>query len=137
MVSIDVVYEGDLHCTARHGPSAAVLSTDAPADNRGRGESFSPTDLVAVALGTCMVTVMGIAAADRDWDLRGTRVRVEKRMSTAPRRIGALEVVISVPHDMDERQRAVLEKAALSCPVHASLHPEVDLPVRFEWAAPA
>ena len=134
MVSIDVVYEGELHTQATHGPSGATLSTDAPVDNHGRGQSFSPTDLVATALGACMVTIMGIAAERHDWDLSGTRVRVTKGMVSEPvRRIGELAVEIHVPRELDERARTTLERAALTCPVHRSLHPDVDIPVRFRF----
>lgn len=138
MVRIEIQYEGDLHCSATHGPSQARLSTDAPLDNQGRGESFSPTDLVATALGTCMLTLMGIAAKRHGWDLRGASVEVEKAMVQQPvRRIGSLTVVIRVPGAFDEKARTLLERAALTCPVHQSLHPDVAKPVRFEWGTPA
>lgn len=139
MVSIQVLYEGDLHCQATHGPSGNQLTTDAPVDNHGRGESFSPTDLVGTALGTCIATVMDIAARKRGLDLTGTRVKVVKHMVTEPhRRIGKLEVDIHVPHDFEERERTTLERVALTCPVHGSLHPDVEIPMRFHWnAAPA
>jgi putative redox protein len=137
MVEIRIEYEGDLHCVATHGPSRTALSTDAPADNHGRGESFSPTDLVATALGTCMATTMGIVAQRHGWDLRGTTVTVEKRMVSAPvRRIGELEVVIRIPGEHDERARKTLETTALTCPVHKSLREDVRIPVRFEWSGP-
>ncbi len=138
MVSISVVYEGDLHCQATHGPSGNLLTTDAPADNQGRGESFSPTDLVATAVGTCMVTIMGIAAEKRGWDITGTTVRVEKQMVADPkRRIAKLAVEIQVPQEFAPEEREVLERAAMTCPVHASLRPEVEIPVRFHWTGGA
>ena len=137
MVSIHAVYEGQLRCVATHGPSSNQLTTDAPVDNRGKGESFSPTDLVATALGTCMVTVMGIAADEHGWDVEGLTVDVEKFMIADPkRRIRKLEVVIRMPGDPErwsDEQRAELEKAALSCPVHGSLHPDTEVPVTFHW----
>ena len=134
MVEIRVVYEGALRCRARHGPSGNELWTDAPVDNNGRGESFSPTDLVATALGTCMLTIMGIVAERHGWDLRGTTARVEKRMVSDPRRrIGELVAVVRGPSHLDQRARATLEAAALTCPVHASLGAEVQRPVTFEW----
>jgi len=137
MVQIKIRYEGELHCTAVHGPSARELTTDAPIDNQGKGESFSPTDLVATALGTCIVTTMGIVARQHDWDLAGTEVVVEKRMVADPvRRIGELEVVVRVPHEFDETTRDVLEHTAHTCPVHKTLAPDVNLPLRFEWGAP-
>jgi putative redox protein len=137
-VPIDVVYEGELHCTATHGPSGETLTTDAPKDNNGRGESFSPTDLMATALGTCMVTIMGIVAQRDGLDIAGTRVSVEKHMVNEPvRRIGYLPVRITVPKKkaaaIQEKDRKKLEAAALTCPVHKSLHPEVEAPVEFIW----
>jgi putative redox protein len=136
VVEIQVTYQGQLRCQATHGPSRNQLLTDAPVDNQGRGESFSPTDLVATALGTCMTTIMGIAAEKHGWDIRGTRARVEKHMVADPdRRIGKLAVEIHVPHELGARERTVLEKAALTCPVHKSLHPKVEIPVTFRWGA--
>jgi uncharacterized OsmC-like protein len=136
VVQIDVVYQGGLRTQATHAPSGATLVTDAPVDNHGKGASFSPTDLVATALGSCMVTIMGIVAERHGWELEGTTVRVTKKMSTSsPRRIGALEVLIGVPRALDEPARRALEKAALGCPVHATLGANVDIPVRFEWGS--
>lgn len=136
MVQIQATYEGGLRCRATHGPSGAELLTDAPVDNRGKGQSFSPTDLVATALGVCMVTVMGIKAEDHGWDLTGATVTVEKKMIADPvRRIGKLVVVIRVPGEFDEKARTILERAAHTCPVHKSLHPDVEIPVRFEWGS--
>ena len=134
MVRMRVVYEGGLRCDVMHTPSGSHLSTDAPVDNHGRGESFSPTDLVASAMGSCMLTVMGIVAERHGWNMKGATVDVEKGMVREPvRRIGRLTVVIRVPGEFDESKRRVLERAAMACPVHASLHPDVDVPVRFEW----
>jgi len=136
MVHIDVVYEGGLRTRAVHGPSGCELLTDAPKDNRGKGESFSPTDLVAAALGACMLTIVGIVAEQHGWSIEGARARVEKGMVADPaRRIGSLEVVISVPGEFSDKEKELLEKAALSCPVHKSLPVEMDLPVRFEFGA--
>lgn len=134
MVHIDIAYEGSLRCRAVHAPSATELVTDAPVDNHGKGQSFSPTDLVAGALGACMVTIMGIAAEKHGWDLEGTKISVEKHMAKAPvRRIGKIEVVIAPPRAFDEKARKVLERAALTCPVHASLHPDIELAISFRW----
>ncbi len=134
MVEIQIRYEGELHSEATHGPSGAKVATDAPVDNHGRGASFSPTDLVATALGSCMVTIMGIAAERHGWDLVGTEVRVVKHMQAEPvRRIGKLEVEIAVDAALDAKARTILERAALTCPVHKSLHPDVEIPVRFVW----
>ena len=134
MVTIQVEYQGDLHCRAVHGPSRAELSTDAPTDNQGRGESFSPTDLVATALGTCILTVMGILARTLKLDIAGATATVEKQMtSTAPRRIQSLNVRIHVPHSLSPDDRQKLERAAHTCPVHKSLHPDIQTPIEFVW----
>lgn len=136
MVTIDIDYQGRLRCSAVHQPSGATLLTDAPLDNHGRGASFSPTDLVATALGTCMATIMAIAADRHGFELSGTTVTVEKHMVTSPeRRIGKLETVIRIPRAADEQLRTVLERAAHACPVHRSLHGDVALPVTFHWAS--
>lgn len=133
MVKIGIEYGGDLHCTATHGPSGRCLETDAPVDNHGRGESFSPTDLVATALGGCMATVMGIYAARHEIDLRGMRVEVSKEMTaTPPRRIARLTTEIWFPAGVSKNE--ILERTALTCPVHQSLHPEVEKPVTFHYA---
>jgi len=134
MVNISVKYTGDLHCDATHGPSQSRIATDAPTDNRGKGEAFSPTDLVATALATCMSTTMGIKAEELGVNLRGMTVAVQKKMSKdAPRRIIGLpsEVHISLPKDSPHRQ--VLEQTARNCPVHKSLPPEIDRPTKFFW----
>jgi len=137
MVSISITYNGGLRTTATHGPSGATLITDAPVDNHGKGEAFSPTDLAATALGTCMATVMGIAAQRKGIELTGMSVSVGKTMSaTPPRRIARLDVEIRVPLPADHKDRALLEAAALSCPVHQSLHPDIEMPVTFVYTAP-
>ena len=134
MVSIQMEYQGDLHCSAVHGPSETVLSTDAPKDNQGRGESFSPTDLVATALGTCILTTMGILARTLQIDMSGATATVDKEMtSTAPRKIERLTVKIQMPAGISEENRVKLERAAHACPVHKSLHPDVELPISFTW----
>ena len=134
MVAIELEYEGDLHCKAVHGPSGTLLTTDAPKDNQGRGESFSPTDLVATALGSCILSVMGIMARTLDIDIAGTTARVEKEMANAPARmIQKLSVTIRVPHAVSEENKTKLERAAHTCPVHKSLHPDVQKPIDFSW----
>lgn len=134
MVEINAVYEGTLRCSAVHGPSGSTIETDAPVDNHGRGERFSPTDLLATALGTCMMTIMGIFADRHEIDLTGTKVQVHKEMTPEPpRRIARLPVIIEVPLAADHPKRTALEKAALTCPVHLSLHPEIEKPVTFNW----
>ncbi|MEO7036689.1 MAG: OsmC family protein [Polyangiaceae bacterium] len=137
MVDIFVEYQGDLHCQAKHGPSSTVLVTDAPVDNQGRGASFSATDLIAAGLGTCMATVMGIAARKRGFALEGTRVHVKKKMTTSPpRRIAELVVEITFPKQATESvgaARAELEHEARQCPVRLSLLDAIAVPTHFEW----
>ena len=135
MVQIQFEYSGKLRCQATHGPSSTTVITDAPVDNHGRGESFSPTDLVATALGTCMLTLMGIAAEKRGWDITGTKATVAKSMQQSPvRRIANLAVEIWVAGDHDATARKKLETAARGCPVWHSLHPEIELPVTFHYS---
>lgn len=133
MVEINIQYQGKLRCQAVHQPSGGKLTTDAPVDNQGRGESFSPTDLVATALSTCIATIMGIYA-DRhdDLDLTGLKIKIEKHMSTeAPRRIAKLPMVIHFPSGIDQKHRAALEEIVQHCPVHRSLDPNIETPVEF------
>lgn len=134
MVSIAIEYEGDLHCRAVHCPSGTVLMTDAPADNSGKAESFSPTDLVASALGTCILTVMATKAHSLGIDIRGATAIVEKEMAKGPRKISRLATTVRLPrHQVEQRQRQRLERAAFTCPVHKSMSPEVDMPIMFVW----
>ena len=134
MVKIDIIYEGDLHCQLIHGPSKDEIQTDAPVDNNGRGEAFSPTDLMAASLGSCMMTVMGIAAKRQGVDLTGTKITVEKEMVTAPvRRVGTIAVKFTMPKGIDPAKREILERAAHACPVHKSLSPDVQTPTTFNY----
>ena len=134
MVNISISYNGELHCTATHGPSKTELATDAPVDNNGKGESFSPTDLVATALGTCMSTILAMTAEKNGLNVKGMTVQVSKEMSKdAPRRIVALPSKVHIPLPESTPQRALLENAALNCPVHKSLPPELERPTRFFW----
>jgi len=134
MVNISIEYTGDLHCDATHGPSNARLATDAPSDNKGKGEAFSPTDLIATALGTCMSTIMGMKAEELGLDLRGMRVSVQKEMSKeGPRRVVRLPSEIHIPLPANSPHREALEQAALNCPVHKSLPNEIERPTKFFW----
>jgi putative redox protein len=135
MVSISITYEGGLRTTAVHGPSGATLVTDAPVDNHGKGEAFSPTDLAATSLGACMATVMGIVAERKGIDLKGLTVSVGKTMTPSPpRRIARLDVILTMPIPVDHPDRGLLEATAKSCPVHLSLHPEVEQVIEFRYA---
>ncbi|MFH1857783.1 MAG: OsmC family protein [Candidatus Omnitrophota bacterium] len=132
MVEVHVLYEGGLHCKVIHGPSGKTLMTDAPKDHEGQGETFSPTDLVAAALGSCIVTVLAILAERRQLDIKGTQLSIIKEMtSEGPRRIKKLGVEVTLPKHLTQEEKALLERAALSCPVYKSLHPEVAVPVYF------
>ncbi|MDE0825239.1 MAG: OsmC family protein [Akkermansiaceae bacterium] len=135
MIEIQIDYRGELHCEAMHGPSTALICTDAPVDNHGKGESFSPTDLLAAALGSCMATVMGIAARRKDVDLKGMRIRVEKYMSDEqPRRVSKLAVKIQMPIEEDHPERKLLQATGHGCPVRHSIHPDIEVPVTWVWA---
>lgn len=133
MVKISIEYTGGFHCNAIHGPSGAKVETDAPADNQGKGEAFSPTDLVATALGTCIATTMAIVGERHDVELKGMTVKVAKEMASDPRRISRLITEVHVPLPADHPQRELLEKTALGCPVHRSLAAEMERPTTFFW----
>jgi uncharacterized OsmC-like protein len=135
MVEITGRYQGNLHCSARHGPSGSVLATDAPKDNQGQGEAFSPTDLVATALGTCIATTMAIAARKHGVELRGLHFSVTKEMSAdTPRRIARLTTQIWMPIPASHPAAKALEAVARACPVQQSLHPDVATPIAMHWA---
>ena len=135
MVEIRLTYEGDLHCSAVHKPSGSVIATDAPLDNNGRGEAFSPTDLVATALAACMATVIGIVAKRKEIDVTGMSVNARKFMSDdQPRRISRIELDLQMPLAADHPDRKLLESAARGCPVHHSIHPDIDVVMNWIWA---
>jgi putative redox protein len=138
MVNLEVNYQGELRCLATHGPSGKQLTTDAPVDNHGKGETFSPTDLVGTALGACLLTVMGIAARAKQIALDGTHVSVSKEMtSQLPRRIARLTTVVTFPREVAGRigdaDRRQLEEVAENCPVRLSLSAAVEVPMQFKW----
>ena len=130
-----VLYQGKLRTVATHLQSGSIIETDAPTDNNGRGERFSPTDLVATALASCMTTIMGITAERSGWDIAGVTCEVEKIMTQNPRRIGEIRVEMRFPsgRQYDERAQKILEQAALTCPVFESLHPDCKKTVLFHW----
>lgn len=134
MVEIKLSYEGDLHCSAIHTPSGNTLVTDAPVDNNGRGQAFSPTDLVATALASCMATVIGIVARRKEIAVEGMKVTVRKFMSEdQPRRISKLELDLDIPLPADHPERRLLESAARGCPVHHSIHPDIEVVMNWKW----
>lgn len=134
MVRTTGIYLGEKHCELTHEPSRAKIGTDAPKDNNGKGELFSPTDLVAAALGSCVLTVMGIIADREGIALKGATVDVEKEMVTSPhRRIGSLVVKVKMPAGIPKEARGRLEATALHCPVHKSLHPDISATIEFSY----
>lgn len=136
MVKSTGIYRGELHCDLTHGPSGQVVATDAPVDNQGRGQAFSPTDLTAASLGACIVTTMAIVARNRlGFELPAVKWEVTKEMSAdAPRRIVCIRTEVWLQLERAQDASGVLERAAHTCPVHRSLHPEIDKPIVFHWA---
>ena len=130
-----IIYHGELRNTLTHLASGQSFITDAPVDNRGKGEAFSPTDLTATSLGACMLTVMGIKAADMAIDISGTIVDIQKMMAAEPRRISGIKVVVNFPDRyFDDKTRKILEQTALTCPVAKSLHPDILQDIHFIWS---
>lgn len=135
-VLITAAYQGELRCQARHTPSGYEIETDAPADNHGKAQRFSPTDLVATALGTCIMTTIGILAARKGWDVSGMRVQVVKEMSAdTPRRIVRLPVELWMGRKVEPDVRTQIENTARTCPVHKSIAAGIDAPVTIHWPA--
>ncbi|HEY8399555.1 MAG TPA: OsmC family protein [Flavihumibacter sp.] len=134
-MTASVVYEGQLRCKATHLQSGSTVETDAPTDNRGKGERFSPTDMVCVALGTCAITTMGIRAQDMGIELAGTTIDIQKHMVSAPRKIGKIDVVLRMPKtlNLSEKDRSLLETIGNNCPVAKSLSPETEINLVYEW----
>lgn len=133
MVQMSIRYTGEKRCEATHGPSGTVIQTDAPVDNGGKGEAFSPTDLVGTALATCVVTTMAIVAERHGIAFGDATATVTKEMSPAPRKIAQLPVVVKMPKGIQAKDRVLLENAAHTCPVHRSLHPDVQAPISFVY----
>ena len=128
-----VIYKGSLRTEATHLRSGNRIITDAPTDNKGKGEAFSPTDLVATALASCMLTIMGIKSDEMNINIEGTYAEVKKIMSSVPRRIAQVIIVINIPISTDEKTKNILEKAALTCPVDKSLSESMIREVKFIW----
>lgn len=122
-------YEGNLRCNAIHLQSGSPIETDAPTDNKGKGERFSPTDLVCTALGTCMITTMAIRVADKGIELKGTTVEVKKHMLANPRRIGRIEAVVTFPAglQLSDDDKIFLKETGDNCPVMKSIHPDIEV----------
>ena len=130
-----IIYTGQLRCSATHNQSGSVIETDAPTDNRGKGERFSPTDLLCVSLGTCIITTMGIKAADMGIDLNGATLQVQKHMYSEPRRVGKIEVSIGLPPalQLGDKDKTILQRVGDNCPVQKSIHPDIETVVMYNW----
>ena len=131
-----VIYDGELRTVATHLYSGIRIETDAPLDNQGKAERFSPTDLVATSLGSCMLTTMGIKARDMQIDLRGTRIEIQKHMKPDPRRVAGIDLTFHFPYSLqglDEKSRTILERTAQTCPVMYSIHPDIEVSLQFQW----
>ncbi len=133
-MTASIIYKGDLRCECTHLQSGTIIETDAPTDNRGKGERFSPTDTVCVALATCMITTMGLRCNDMEIDISGTRLDVTKHMLSDPRRIGKIEITLHLPaHNVNEKDRMILQKIGDNCPVMKSLHPDLEVVTEYVW----
>lgn len=134
MATATGTYLGDLRVELRHEQSGATITTDAPVDNHGKGEAFSPTDMVGAALGACAMTIIGIYAQAHNVDVSGMKMEVTKTMNADPRRIGKLEVTFIMPkRAYSDKEKASIERAARTCPVHLSLHPDTEQVFTFLW----
>lgn len=134
-----VVYQGDLRTVCTHLQSGSIIETDAPTDNNGKGERFSPTDLLATSLATCMLTVMGIKARNMNIEIKGTKVDVQKVMKQDPRRVGGINLTFHIPdalEDLGEKEKIILQNTALTCPVQHSIHPDIEVNIEWNWALP-
>ena len=133
MATSIVRYLGDLRNSSMHLQSGTEILNDAPVDNHGKGEAFSPTDMVANSLATCMITIMAIKAKDMDVELKGTTAEVTKVMAAEPRRISEIHIDFNLDFDADDKTKAILERAAMTCPVYYSLHPDIKKQITFNW----
>ncbi len=133
MATSNITYVGDLRTVCIHLQSGTQILTDAPTDNHGKGEAFSPTDLVATALGSCMVSIMGIKSKDLNVDLKDSTVSITKIMQSEPRKIAKIEVILNMSIETSEKNKTILERAAMTCPVLLSLHPDIEKDVIFNW----
>ena len=134
-MTANVIYKGSLRCEATHLQSGSMIETDAPTDNKGKGERFSPTDMLCVSLATCIVTTMGIKGTDMDIDLTNTSVEVTKHMLPDPRRVAKIEVKLNMPPalQLDEKDKTILERVGNNCPVTKSLHPDMQVEIQYNW----
>ena len=134
-MTASIVYKGHLRCECTHLQSGTVIETDAPTDNRGKGERFSPTDTLCVALATCVVTTMALKATDMQLELSGTSIAVTKHMLSEPRRIGKIDVILHIPAaaNATEKDKVILQRVGDNCPVAKSLHPDLEVNIEYHW----
>ncbi len=134
-MTASIVYKGHLRCECTHNQSGTIIETDAPTDNRGKGERFSPTDTVCVALATCIVTTMALKANDMQIELADTSIAVTKHMLSDPRRIGKVDVILTFPSSLqiDEKDQIILQRVGDNCPVMKSLHPDLQVNIEYHW----
>lgn len=132
-MTASIIYTGNLRCEAEHIQSKTTIETDAPIDNRGKGEKFSPTDLLCVSLATCMLTTMAIKATELDVDITSSKAAVTKHMLGNPRRVGKIEVAVELPDNGSEKNQKILETAGNNCPVMKSIHPDIELAITYKW----
>ena len=134
-MTANVIYKGSLRCEATHLQSGSMIETDAPTDNKGKGERFSPTDMLCVSLATCIVTTMGIKGIEMNIDLTNTSVEVTKHMLPDPRRVAKIEVKLNMPSafQLDEKDKIILERVGNNCPVTKSLHPDMQVEIQYNW----
>ena len=135
IMTASIIYQGDLRCQATHLQSGTLIESDAPSDNRGKGEKFSPTDLLCVSLGTCIITTLAIKAKDLNIDVKDTDIEVTKHMLNDPRRVGQVDVNVKFPQSIiiEEKDKVVLERTGNNCPVAKSIHPDIKLNITYEW----
>ncbi|MEO7316955.1 MAG: OsmC family protein [Ginsengibacter sp.] len=132
-MTASIIYKGNLRCESVHIQSNSQIETDAPTDNRGKGERFSPTDLLCVSLATCMLTTMGIKANDMEANIDNAKASVTKYMASDPRRVAKIEVIVSLPANESDKDKTILERTGNNCPVAKSLHPDVELVISYQW----
>jgi len=133
MSDISIKYDGKLRTTAIHHQSGSIISTDAPIDNKGKGEKFSPTDLFVTALGSCMLTIMGITAQTHGFNIDGSSVDIKKNMGTNPRRVSSIKISININGTFSDKEKQLLQNAAHHCPVSKSIHPDIDEQITFNF----
>ena len=132
-MTASIIYTGNLRCEAEHLQSHSKIETDAPTDNHGKGDRFSPTDLLCVSLATCMLTTMGIKAVDMDVDITNAKAEVTKHMASDPRRVAKIEVAVSLPGTGSDKDKVILERTGNNCPVAKSLHSDIELQISYKW----